>query len=60
MKCSICDLPIILAPSASERAKKYGGRAEDYTALFKEHAQCAIDKHNRETQELIIRIYSKE
>ena len=59
MKCSICNLPIELAPSASERAKKYGGRAEDYTTLFQEHAQCVIDKRNRETHELIVRIYSK-
>ena len=26
MKCTICEKPIILEPSASERAKKFGGK----------------------------------
>jgi hypothetical protein len=55
MNCTICGKPIVLIPSASERARKHGGTAESYTRLFTEHAQCTIDKRNRETSELIAR-----
>jgi hypothetical protein len=30
MKCSLCGKPIVLKPSAAKRAKKYGGKPEDY------------------------------
>lgn len=39
-KCVYCQKPIVLVPSAEERAKKYGGKPEDYTALFTAHASC--------------------
>ena len=56
MKCSICNKEIILVPSAKERAKKYGGKASDYTKLFTSHAQCAIDKRREDTFELMKRL----
>lgn len=34
MECSICNKEIILKPSASERARKYGSKPRDYTELF--------------------------
>lgn len=55
MKCTICEKPIILEPSASERAKKFGGKPSDYTQAFTEHSQCAIDKRNKDTSALIKR-----
>jgi hypothetical protein len=56
MKCSICGKPVILIPSAEERAKKYGGKPSDYTKLFTAHSECQIAKRNAETSELIKRI----
>jgi hypothetical protein len=56
MNCTICSKPITLVPSARERAEKYGGKPSDYTKLFTEHSQCAIDKRERETQELMRRL----
>jgi len=58
MKCSICDKPIVLTPSAKERAEKFGGEPSYYTKLFTEHSDCAIAKRRRETSELIQRSYT--
>lgn len=44
MKCTICKKEIILVPSAQERARKYGGKASDYTKLFPRHARCELIK----------------
>ena len=43
MNCTICGKPITLIPSAKERAKKYGGSPADYTALFRQHAECLVE-----------------
>lgn len=56
MNCTICHQPIVLIPSAAERAKKCGGTASDYTKLFTVHADCLIEKRNRETFELCKKI----
>ena len=32
----------MLYPSATARAKKYGGKPADYTAMFTEHSACAV------------------
>lgn len=53
MKCTICGQNIILVPSAKERAEKYGGNPSDYTRLFTVHAQCSIDKRDKETFDLM-------
>ncbi len=56
MNCSICCKPIILIPSAAERAKKVGGKPSDYTALFTEHSECALKKRKADTLELMHRL----
>lgn len=55
MKCGICSLPVKLSPNAAERAKKFGGRPEDYTELFPNHSSCIVKERNRKTLELIRR-----
>ena len=56
MNCTICNKPIVLVPSAAERAKKSGGKPSDYTKLFTAHAECAIAKREQETVELLRRM----
>lgn len=46
--CNICGKPIILVPSAAERARKHGGKPSDYTALFTTHSDCAIAKRTQQ------------
>lgn len=58
MNCSICGLPIRLTPSAAERARKFGGKPSDYTRLFTAHAECELAKRQRDTSDLIARLYS--
>ncbi len=53
MNCSHCHKPIILVPSASERAKKSGGSPSDYTKLFTIHADCQIKKYKEEVSILM-------
>lgn len=55
MNCSICGKRVVLIPSAAERAKRYGGTAASYTRLFTTHSECAINKRERETIELMRR-----
>lgn len=55
MNCTICNEKIVLVPSASERAKKNGGKPSDYTKLFTEHSACVIKKRQEETSKLIKR-----
>ena len=56
MNCTICGKPIHLSPSASERARKFGGNPSDYTRLFTAHATCTVEKRSRESEELMARI----
>lgn len=58
MNCTECHKLIRLVPSATERARRYGGKPSDYARLFTIHAECAIAKRERETVELIQRHYS--
>jgi hypothetical protein len=53
MNCTICKKPIVLLPSAAERAAKYGGKPSDYIKLFTEHAECVVAKRQAESVELI-------
>lgn len=53
MNCTICGLPVVLSPTAAERAARYGGKPSDYTKLFTEHARCALDKRSADTKALI-------
>lgn len=56
MNCAICSKPIVLVPSAKERAAKYGGSPSDYTKLFTTHSECFVAKREREAVELMRRI----
>lgn len=58
-KCDICGEPIHLTPTAQERARRYGGKASDYEALFPVHSRCQIEKRKQDTSELIAREYPK-
>ena len=53
MNCTICNKPIILIPSAKERAKKFGGKPSDYTRLFTTHSQCALNKRKNDTEKFL-------
>lgn len=44
MNCTICHKPIVLVPSASERAAKRGNTPAFYTGLFTEHSACTLKK----------------
>lgn len=54
--CVYCKKPIILVPSAQERAERYGGKPSDYTKQFTYHADCFTKHHQQETSALINRI----
>lgn len=53
MNCTICQQPVILVPSAEERAKKdvTGKTAAYYRGLFTEHAKCTLQKRHEVTTE---------
>lgn len=53
MKCKHCHKEIILVPSAAERARKAGGRAEDYTAIFEYHSECTLELRRKSTEVLM-------
>lgn len=55
MNCTICGKPIVLRPSAQERADKYGGRPADYTNLFTQHSDCTVAKRSKEAVDLMRR-----
>jgi hypothetical protein len=57
MNCTICNKPVVLNPSAEERARKdvTGKSAAYYTSLFTTHADCAIAKRSAGVSELIAR-----
>lgn len=56
MNCLICGKPVILIPSANERAAKYGNTASYYTNLFKTHTDCELKKRAEDTSELMCRL----
>lgn len=56
LNCTICNQPIVLVPSAAERAARHGGKPADYTALFTTHAKCAVDQREADTLALIRRL----
>lgn len=56
-KCTICGKPVVLQPSAKERAAKDAVEhsADHFTRLFTEHAECVLDKRREDTNELMRR-----
>ncbi len=59
MNCTICNKPIVLVPSAKERAVKFGGKPSDYVKLFTSHTTCFLAKRKRETSEFCQKKLSK-
>ena len=59
MNCTLCGKPVVLVPSAKERAKKAGGQPEDYTRLFTAHANCQIAKRNADTLALVRKLNAR-
>ena len=55
MNCTICHRPIILVPSAEERAKKdvTGKSAAHYRSLFTTHSECELAKRRADTDDLM-------
>ena len=49
--CTICGEPIVLVPSAQERARKYGGTPAYYTSLFTTHSHCTIKQRSEQAKE---------
>lgn len=58
-KCTICGEPVVLVPSAAERARQSGLPAAYYLNLFTSHSDCFIAKRERETNGLIRRSGSR-
>ena len=56
MNCLHCGKPVVLNPSAAERARKCGGTPSDYTRLFSVHADCQIKLRRQGVSELIQRL----
>ena len=59
MNCTLCGKPVVLVPSAAERARKHGESAAYYTRLFPTHAECELAKRSKDTSDLIQRHYQK-
>jgi hypothetical protein len=55
MNCTICGKPIVLIPSAEERARKdvTGKTAAYYTSLFTTHSACELKKRAEDTRALM-------
>lgn len=53
MKCTHCHEEVVLVPSATERAAKYGGTPEFYTKLFPMHNKCIMELRRQSTLELM-------
>lgn len=56
MNCLHCHKPVVLVPSAAERARKFGGEPDDYTKSFQYHAACTLQLRAAGTSELIQQI----
>lgn len=48
MNCTVCGKPVVLVPSAAERARSdvTGKTAAYYTKLFPTHASCTLSKRH--------------
>ena len=56
MNCTHCNKPIVLVPSATERAAKYGNTPAFYTRLFTMHTECQLERRRESTSELMRRL----
>ena len=53
MNCTICGEPIVLVPSAQQRAERFGGLPSHYTKLFTAHGACQVKKREEDTLRLL-------
>lgn len=60
MNCTICDRPVVLHPTAAQRAERYGGTPRDYTILFPRHADCVVKAREQEAIDLLRSLNSDE
>ena len=58
MNCTICNRPIVLVPSATERAAKYGGTLTFYTHLFTTHSECLVRERSKQASDLMRKLRS--
>lgn len=58
MLCTLCSRPIVLVPSAAERAAKdvTGKTASYYRGLFTAHSECQLKARAESTSELMRRL----
>ena len=49
--CNLCGKPILLIPSAAERARKHGGTPSDYINTFPNHAKCELANRKKLSSE---------
>jgi len=54
--CKFCGKPIVLVPSAQERAKSTGLPASNFTKMFQWHSECLVEYRNREASAFIKRL----
>lgn len=60
MNCAICDKPVVLHPTAAQRAERYGGTPREYTILFPRHADCELKAREQATLKLMRRLNSDQ
>ena len=58
MNCTLCHKPVVLHPTAAQRAERFGGVPRDYIVLFPRHAECELKKREQDTEELLQRLNS--
>lgn len=51
--CTYCQQPIVLTPSATERARKFGGKPSDYSRQFTAHSECQIKARTQASTDLV-------
>lgn len=56
LNCRICGAPVVLSPSANQRAKNSGYSANYYRNLFPDHAQCVVAKNSKEVSDLMAKL----
>jgi len=59
MNCLHCHRPVVLSPTATERARRFGGSPQDYTNMFQYHSACTLELRARGVSDLMKRIREK-
>jgi hypothetical protein len=53
MACKYCGKPVVLVPSAKERAANYGKSPGYYTMLFPNHQECEAANRDEAARQLM-------